>query len=168
MNRFRKHIAAAVLLALTVLPLLYAAWLSVKQVQVQQTMQEQLENTALQTITLPTTSLHWAKAGKELLIDGHLFDVKKITYTANYITVTGLFDKAETAIKKIINNHHHQPDAAQLTALQFLLLPFFSNTECISFCHLLAPAQPLTDLAFCKTIKYPAAVPVPPPDYMRL
>jgi hypothetical protein len=71
--------------------------LQLKQLWIRHQMQEQLEQANNITIThLQPGNIEWIHKGKEMRINGAMFDVEKyILETDGTITVQGLFDSAE-------------------------------------------------------------------------
>ena len=67
-------------------------------------MEERLERDQLITIEVPTGSVYWYKPGKEIIVDGRMFDVKSWKAKGDSILFTGLFDDEELAIKTILEN----------------------------------------------------------------
>ena len=61
---------------------------------------EKLEHEMLITFTFSQQQIKWVIPGKELLVNGKLFDVKKYIEKNNCIEITGLFDKEEQALKE--------------------------------------------------------------------
>ena len=92
------------LLCVVLVPTLYLAFSLTQQRWIKWEMQEKLEKSQLTTLTLSTHSIQWAKKGKEMLIDGKLFDVKSIAVVNGLATIKGLFDEEETSLSKRIDN----------------------------------------------------------------
>lgn len=65
---------------------------------------EKLKHNCLQTIRIAKDKIVWAESGKELIIDGELFDVKKILPAGSVLSVSGIFDKKETDLQKMAEN----------------------------------------------------------------
>lgn len=62
-------------------------------------MKEELEQSLLQELVIPTGELQWFKPGKEIVVDNQLFDIKSIRYSEDgNAYITGLFDKEETIL----------------------------------------------------------------------
>lgn len=61
-------------------------------------MEEQLEQAALTTIQVPKASFQWYEEGKEILVEGQLFDVEFIQEEGDHYLIKGLFDEAEKKI----------------------------------------------------------------------
>jgi uncharacterized membrane protein len=167
MYSLRKNITALVLLLILSAPLLVSVFQLAQQQYVQHQVKQQLETAALETFTIPAAQLQWVEKGKEILLHGELFDVKKITLSGGNYIVKGLFDRKETAIAKKIaqaaGNQHKNGNTK--TALQFLLLLVFSTAEQNTV--LAAPAitsgkkLALSGKATCQLT---ISIPTPPPD----
>ena len=88
---------------LSAAPLLYTIGWQVKQQTIRHRMHEALEYTLTHTLTLTPPELSWAIEGKELLINGRLFDVKEINPCANgTLEIKGLFDDEETQLMDLV------------------------------------------------------------------
>ena len=130
-------------------------------------MEEELACGKLQQVTINRNELHWNRVGKEILVDGKLFDVKAITYNKNGdAIVTGLFDNDETVLVREFqknqkeNNSQGTKQLAQFFQLM-LVMPEYPQ-ENISFSVLMSsaffPGKESTPVAVFKTI------PTPPPQ----
>lgn len=99
---------------------------------------EQLENKNAVTISISKSKLHWVEEGKELLIDGNLFDVKAIKVcNNNYIIVSGLFDKQEDKLWNDIANERLPQNNTQEKIFKFLYkltVPISKLQEINLFC----------------------------------
>ena len=114
-------------------------------------MKENLEKQLLQTITLDDQHIHWVEKGKELLINGKLFDVENMEAQNGTIVFTGLYDDEETVLIKKLDESCNKKSAGN----DQLLSGFFKCLQDI-FCddflntlffpgkpnHLLGPAFP--------------------------
>ena len=67
-------------------------------------MKERMENQILHSITLADNQIHWSKAGKEIWVDGKMFDIKSTEHKNGKTTFHGLFDEEETLLKKNFAN----------------------------------------------------------------
>lgn len=96
--------------------------------------EERMEREAMVTVTIPVRDLHWHKKGKEVVIDGKLFDVKTLKQTGGQIVLTGLFDEAETAIVDLLEQQaSHSRQSTGITYLFVLLLQFFALQGILTF-----------------------------------
>jgi hypothetical protein len=127
-----NKIAASLFTLLGVAPLLFIIITSVKQQEIRHSMNRQLENQKLHTITLSKKDVHWLREGKEILISGRMFDVKSFQSVGDdTINFTGLFDDDETAlVNKIKENHQSENKAGEklLAQLFQLLQSSFSDS----------------------------------------
>ena len=74
-------------------------------------MEERLEESiTLHTIIIPDNEIHWEEEGREIWVDGKLFDIKS-SHSVNGVTsFTGLYDYAETALKKQLKENLDRND----------------------------------------------------------
>lgn len=87
----------------------------------------------LQTIRLKNNGYTWVKAGKEVLVSGRMFDVKRQVADKDETIFTGLYDEEENALNAIADNLWNQQSEKDGTALshiiQFLQGFFFDNYD---------------------------------------
>ncbi len=95
-----KKISGWALLLLAAAPLLIITGFLAKQNYLQHEMEERLERSALHTVTVLADEVVWTTPGKEAEINGQLFDVEDVHINGNTVTLTGLYDKEESALKK--------------------------------------------------------------------
>ncbi len=138
MRTVLKKIVGSAILLVVAAPLLFSVVLVCRQFQVQREMQEKLETASLQTITLPAANTSWVTPGKEIAIDGKLFDVKAFEYCGNNIRLTGCFDIKEDQLGEYFQKlqpgkDNHSSTQAQL-ALKYFFFPLFSEKQ-IATCH---------------------------------
>jgi hypothetical protein len=120
-----NKIAASLFTLLGFAPLLFIIITSAKQQEIRHSMNRQLESKMLHTITLSKKNVHWQRDGKELIINGRMFDVKNFQYAGDdKISFTGLYDEDETAlINKIKENQQSETNTGgKLLAQLFQLL----------------------------------------------
>ena len=127
-----KKITALLFILPGIAPLLLFVFTSIKQLEIRHNMKRQLDGKMLHTITLAKKDLHWLEEGKEILINGRMFDIKSSQPAGNgKISFTGLYDDDETTlINKIRENqpNENNGDVKFLAQLFQLLLSSFSNT----------------------------------------
>jgi len=99
MKLIGKYSSVLVALSIFCLPTLLIVYFQLAQWQQQKHMEEELESHQLQTISISKSELKWYKLNKEVLVEGKLFDVKKIHEKDATVFLTGLFDEKETEIK---------------------------------------------------------------------
>ena len=113
-------------------------------------------------------SIHLKKTtpvnGKEIYVDGKLFDIKKIETLPNGdLVVTGLFDEKESSLhKSLSHNENHDRSKSQLSKVVFQWQSFPPSCYEFSFLRLsityLAPADQGLP------IPPPSAIHIPPPQ----
>jgi hypothetical protein len=94
----RKHIAAILLCIAAVVPMLLSSFFLGGRIVVRHMMLEKLQHEELQTIRLHHTDLRWYKKDHEIVVDGRMFDVKKLEIAGDTCIVSGLFDDNETEL----------------------------------------------------------------------
>ncbi len=94
-----KLLSVITLLSLVMIPAFIAVFFLAQQVIIRHEMKEQLEQQSLQTIKIVEKNITWIEKGKELIVDGKLFDVKSFKHTGEYIEATGLFDEMELSLQ---------------------------------------------------------------------
>lgn len=131
MNCF-KHIAIVFLLAAFAMPLLIPAVWQLKQAHVQWEMHEALEKQELTHIKIKTSDIKWIKIKKECVINGEMFDVKKLEIVNDETILTGLYDKKEKQIKINLEDYaKNQQQSNKLHHLVKLFTVLFSNTDTV-------------------------------------
>jgi hypothetical protein len=134
-----KKITALLFTLLGFAPLLFIIITSIKQQEIQQSMNRQLETKMLHTITIAKKDVRWLKDGKELLINGRMFDVKNFQSAGNdKISFTGLYDDDETALVNKVkeNQQSENNNSGKLLAQLFQLLQSsFANAPDEPFIH---------------------------------
>lgn len=66
-------------------------------------MQRKLEQQQLHSITIADNKIQWAEKGKEIWVDGKLFDVEEMEKVNGSTIFYGLYDEEETQLKEIFN-----------------------------------------------------------------
>lgn len=126
----RRYFTAIVLLCLVALPALLAVKFIIDTHVAELKIAEQLEVAKCCTCSFSKQQIQWVKKGKELLVNGKLFDVKKFTESTDSLTVTGLFDNEEDALQEkyaalIGGKQQHPP--AQVFLLKIFFTPFITD-----------------------------------------
>jgi hypothetical protein len=90
-----KKITVIFLLLLGAMPSLYAVFFLAQQWHIRHQMLERLEKEHLHELTIAKKDFTWYKPGKEIKINGALFDVKEIKEAGDNIIVKGIYDDEE-------------------------------------------------------------------------
>lgn len=115
MTTTKYKITAILLLVPVLMPVIFSCAFHIQQQLIQHKMKRRLENDLLHSLTINKKNIRWSRPGKELMMNGHYFDVKKINDNKDgTITVKGIYDDEETllfqhlkeATQRSRNNHH--------------------------------------------------------------
>jgi len=165
----KKQLAAFGLLLLVALPLFFSVGIFVKQQLLQQQRRQRFETEPLETVTLKATSVDWVKAGKEIQIDGKLFDIKSFEIKGSNIVFTGFFDSKEEKLlrhARAIEQQKNKSDnpLSQYVA-KFIFLPNYKEHITFSIQNswqFIVSSFPFYSESI-SNISYPAVA--PPPKY---
>ncbi len=102
------------LLLIISLPFFYTVVMQLKQKQLKLHAQERLERQFLQTVILPSGKLKWNEKGKELLIDGRLFDVKSYKFENDKVVLKGIYDDEESILLEQLENAWDQSQSEKI------------------------------------------------------
>ncbi|HYF33460.1 MAG TPA: hypothetical protein VD993_20185 [Chitinophagaceae bacterium] len=164
--RLRKTIAGIPIILIVLMPCLYCAYFQVQQHIIRTAMREKLERDQLQTVIVPVKDFRWYEEGREIVIEGMMFDVESITRQNDHYIVTGLFDEAETqlniALGLLQQKNNDGPDAQLVSVVlsQTLMYPPPINEELASQETIVSSQKIYTDETLYNTI---LSIHTPPP-----
>lgn len=129
----KKKLAIIFLLLLVCMPLLFSFYTIVSKILIAHAMVEKLETENLEKVTVDAASVVWLEEGKELLIGDEPFDVKQVLWHGDKITVWGLYDLQEKALKKTVAKYLREKDRTNSSrnAVLLLFFPFSCNTATV-------------------------------------
>lgn len=104
MTWLKHYISAFICLCLIAAPVIFSVSFLLKQYHIRLRMEEQLEKQLLQTVSLHKKNVQWIKQGKELRVNGHMFDVKSAKAIGDTIQLTGIYDEAEDELNGQLEN----------------------------------------------------------------
>lgn len=169
MQLLKKQTTALGLLLLVALPLLLSVCIFVKQNILQSQRKQRFETELLQTITVSSENINWEKPGKEILINGKLFDVKSFKTSGPNIVLTGFYDHKEDNLVKHIKDLSQQKNnsrgPADQLAVKFLFCANYKESITFSIQNnwqIIACKFPVYAEAV-SSMSYPAVA--PPPKY---
>ena len=114
----RTHIISWLLMPLSSISMLISLALVGSQFIVRLQMKEKLERENLVSVRLNRHTLVWADEGKELLLNGRLFDVVSMENFGETTVVSGLFDEQETGIRRqldyLLTHQRNNPEKKDL------------------------------------------------------
>jgi hypothetical protein len=160
-----KRASSCLLLLLAALPLAYTLLTGIPKMAIRHKMKERLETQLLRHITVAAKDIHWITDGKEISVNGRMFDISTSHFENGVYFFSGLFDEEETTLQKQIQKEQQDQTAGskQLFQLFQLLHALYSSpqeellaAENISGVHGIPDASPLA-LQF-------KSIPTPPPQ----
>jgi hypothetical protein len=99
----RRYILSLLCLIFFVGPFLATGYLIVKKQNLKAHFLERFSNKKTISIEIDTNGIVWENEGKELIINGHLFDIEKISYHNNKAQITGWYDGNEDEINIVLD-----------------------------------------------------------------
>ncbi|MBS1510618.1 MAG: hypothetical protein JST86_07260 [Bacteroidetes bacterium] len=126
MTAYPKKIWGSALLLVVAAPVLFSAVFLLRQQYLQNQMREKIEQSALQIISLPASSVKWVASEKEILVDGKLFDVQSVQLNDGVYTFSGLFDTDEdNLITEFRHGLQHSKNSS--SPIESLVVKFLSH-----------------------------------------
>jgi hypothetical protein len=126
-----KKIGFFFLLLVAIAPLFYTIFLQINQYVIRHRMKERLEDQLLVTITIAENKINWIKPGKEISVNGSMFDIKSYNSENGHVTFTGLYDDDETALTEQLQKKQEKNSASdnELFVQLFQLLQDVYDTQ---------------------------------------
>ena len=115
MLKFLKPVSILLIVGMMCLPGILCVYYEVAQFQVREEMEEKLEHEKLQQILIPVTEIKWHEEGKEILVNGCLFDIKTIEIKEGIAYISGLYDMQESVIKDQLKSLQQKQEKEQNT-----------------------------------------------------
>ena len=150
------------------MPMLLSVSLLVWQQIIQHQMLEQLEAENLTTIVIKKNSFQWTRAGKEIEVNGKLFDVEEISIKGDSYVVKGLYDEKEASLLQIIKKSQQAPDNNPLHLLVTKMLSSLLFIEKKIDCQLVMLSTPVKKYLLFTTggfVSFSPALAAPPPKF---
>src|SRR5687767_10293251 len=95
--------------------------LQVFQYSIKKRMEASLETEALTRIRIPATDVVWYEEGREIMVQGKMFDIKTYSISNGIFTAEGIFDEEETEVVNRLNGHWSEKQQTHVV-IQLLLL----------------------------------------------
>ncbi len=130
-----KKITAWGLLLLVAIPLFFSVSILVRQKILHFQREKKFEKETLQTVVVSAPDIYWVKPGKEILLDGKLFDVKSFTTNDNKISLLGFFDQKEDKLVQqiVAREKQKRKTDSPFNAVKFLFFPVYIAQHGISY-----------------------------------
>lgn len=133
MHPVKKITTAFSLLFLLAIPVLLSVTMLMKQKIMHYQREQRMVHEVLQTIQINTRNIFWIKPGKEVLIDGKMFDVKSLKTVGSYTHITGYFDEKEDIliqqITKLTGHKNQSGSPFNQPVIKFLFFPVFVGPQ---------------------------------------
>lgn len=169
MHKFKK-ISAAGLLAIPLIPLFVLFTLEMGRIMNRRAIRAQMEVAVLRKIVLPEKDINWVEEGRELAIDGNMFDVQQITRLPNgMVELTGIFDERETQLNKELEKHQkmkgvHKALLSTIASIQAVMAdPVHPETPVLS--DITTSFSTADHFSLCP---FKGEVITPPPQFLRM
>jgi hypothetical protein len=122
-----KKIYTLFLLLLCCLPFFFYALFNIQQIRIQHLMKERLENQSLRQLVIAEQDIQWVNEGREILVDGKMFDIKTFHLEKGVYHISGLYDEEETSlVKQLEKQQQSNTTSGNKILVQFIQL-FQSN-----------------------------------------
>ncbi len=132
MKTNQRKIISLFFILLGMLPLVFSLTVILRKQQIRHGMKERMEKSLLHTIVLDEDKVVWIKPGKEIFVDGKMFDIKKAEKTKGKLVFHGLYDEEETALKKNVDNSmekHRSTQQSLLSNLFALIMGVYHHSD---------------------------------------
>ena len=123
----KKQFTAFALLLLVVFPLFLSVGIFIKQQLVQQQRTQRFKTEVLETFTIKAEKVDWVEVGKEIRVDGKLFDVESFKVSGANIIFTGFFDgKEDKLVQQIVKLEKQKNQSENPLGQSVIKFLFFS------------------------------------------
>lgn len=120
-RRKARHIIPVFLLLLTMAPVFFMSGLQAFQAIIRYRMEASLEKEPLTTISLPAHQVVWYEEGREVMVEGRMFDIKTYAIKDGLFTAQGIYDEEETRVVNLMKGHWSEEQQSHFV-VQLLLL----------------------------------------------
>ncbi len=131
MKTAAKRVVSCLLLLLAAMPLIYTLVVGVQQQSIREKMKVQLGTHVLQSVTIPVNEVHWIMNGKEIWINGRMFDIRSSHFQNGEYVFSGLYDEDETVLLKQSQKEEQNNSSENKLLVQFFqfLQSFYHNSQ---------------------------------------
>lgn len=132
MGLLQRKMIAFIFLLIVAVPLLSSLKFILEESLIMLEVEEKMHTEKLVTISIPKKDVVWIKAGKEIMIQGELFDIKKMESDIDAFYFTGYFDTEETELFSLFKKYTEKAtenDASGKSVIKFLFPPVFNACQ---------------------------------------
>ena len=130
MSKWGRHIIPIIFLVLTLAPVLLMGGLQAFQYHIRQKVDKAFAKKELRTIVLPENEVNWYEQGKEIMVNGKMFDLKAYSINNGVFSAIGVYDEEETGVIALLG-HFSEKDQS------FFLLKLLLLSQCLLTFHFL-------------------------------
>ncbi len=161
-----KKISAIVLLGIQIIPLVLFFSIQLNRLLIQLEMKEKLEAQSLERIVLDEHSISWVEQGKELVLNGQLFDVHTINHLGNgKVEIFGLTDIKEDQLNTQVELLTKHKNKLQTMLAKLIVVQSIGIVNQPTEVFFLIQNIPLKYAAlYCRCIKFSIDIITPPPQ----
>ena len=116
-----RHIIPLFFLLLTLAPTLFMSGLQLFQAFIRQRMEHALHKEPLVTVSFPASEVVWYEEGREVMVEGRMFDIKTYDIKDGLFTAQGIYDEEETKVVNLMKGHWSEEQQSHFI-VQLLLL----------------------------------------------
>ena len=163
-RKARRHIIPLFFLLLTLAPTLFMGGLQLFQAVIRQRMEASLQRETLVTVSLPASEVDWYEEGREIMVEGRMFDIKTYEIKDGLFTAQGIYDDDETEVVNLMKGHWSEKDQQHLVVQLLVLSHCVLGIGLLLFAFKSMPLRVILSSSFLAF--YPAPVlpiAVPPP-----
>ncbi len=130
----RKTIIAFILSCTILIPVLFSGGLQLFQQYTKHRAFQRLKSNDLITISFPLRKVKWMEEGREIMVDGKMFDIKFYCEKEGSLIAIGVYDEKETRIMELLNNFNDRDQnnfiiRLLLLAQSFIAFIYFLNNS---------------------------------------
>ena len=104
----KKSTIAFILSCFILLPLFFSTGLQVFQLYLKHRVEKRLEKESLVTISCPVQKIKWIEDGREIMVEGQMFDVKTYRIENGIFIGSGVYDEDETKAMELFKNFNEK------------------------------------------------------------
>ena len=139
MNLTRKCLTA-IMLALIMMPAIYSVCFQVSKQLIRLKMWEKMEGEVTDVVVIHPSKLYWMEKGREIFVNGLMFDVKSIEKVGDSLRITGQYDYEESGLFRKLESieEEQENEDRKGNSIQVLVqvmddsMPRF-HTACVDF-----------------------------------
>ena len=98
--KWPRHCLTAFLLALVMMPAIYSLYFHISQQLIRMEMWEKVKGEVNDVVVIHPSKLYWMEEGREIFVNGLMFDVKSVEKVGDSLRITGEYDYEESGLNE--------------------------------------------------------------------